>query len=253
MLLRFCEKIKEFFLQLIIPAFFVFLALIAEVVCKKVDGVRSFFEGKDTLSMIIAAITLFVAVLTYRAAIRIAFVQQWNTLVAEYRSHAFGTALKAVSDFFVNECNGKIHEVLYAYANHKEKKKKVDKTLNFQRRMLAQFYWQFDVLVDSCFCARGWVKKYFNKNEMNLMAIVYNMNLAEDKNYSSLWLEDSGKEFNSGYSQNDSIKHLYNYFAKVFKKDKRIVQVLECGKKGAAVEVFYNFFLFLRRGSKWRK
>ena len=235
------------------PFSFLILAFIAEVVCKKIDGVRSFFEGKDMLPVIIAVITLLVAVLTYRAAIRIAFVQQWNTLVAEYRSHAFGAALKAVSDFFVNECNGKIHDVSYAYANHKEKKKKVDKTLNFQRRMLAQFYWQFDVLVDSCFCARGWVKKYFNKNEMNLMAIVYNMNLAEDKNYSSLWLEDSGKEFNSGYSQNDSIKHLYNYFAKVFKKDKRIVQVLECGKKGAAVEVFYNFFLFLRRGSKWRK
>ena len=120
-------------------------------------------------------------------------------------------------------------------------------TLNFQRRMLAQFYWQFDVLVDGCFCARGWVKKYFNKNEMNLMAIVYNMNLAEDKNYSSLWLEDSGKEFNSGYSQNDSIKHLYNYFAKVFEKDKRGVQELECGKKDLVVDNFLQFFFLNRR------
>lgn len=245
-MLRFCEKIKEFLLLLIMPIFFVSLAFVAEVVCKRFDGVRKLL-GCDVLSIIIAAITLFVAVLTYRAAIRIAFVQQWNTLVAEYRSHAFGAALKAVSDFFVNECNGKIHEVSYAYANHKEKKKKVDKTLNFQRRMLAQFYWQFDVLVDSCFCARGWVKKYFNKNEMNLMAIVYNMNLAEDKNYSSLWLEDSGKEFNSGYSQNDSIKHLYNYFAKVFEKDKRGVQELECGKKDLVFDNFLQFFFLNRR------
>lgn len=184
--------------------------------------------------LIISFATFIIAVLTLLVTKKIAFVQQWNTLMEEYRSHEFGKALKAVADFFINDCEGLICSIQSAYleVTKKEANMNVEDTLNFQRRMLAQYYWHLDVVTKDYYRGKHWLKKYFNKNEMNILAIVYNMSIAEDANYKSLWTDDcKQKNIENTNTFLSYIEHLYGVFDKKFKNDKRVPLSLTVGCK----------------------
>ncbi len=190
----------------------------------------------EILSFMITILSLIVGVCTLCATKKIAFVQQWNSLVTEYRSHEFGEALKAVCEFFTYECGSCIENVQEKYEEQTRKLSKtqddsvenkccsVKKSLCFSRRMLAQYYWQLWVCLETeSVNTADWIKKYFNKNEMNIMAVIYQMNIAEGRNYMSIWKNSSVDRdvFENKYEINKCIENLYNKFNDVFEDDKR--------------------------------
>ena len=189
-------------------------------------------KQREGIEFSVAIFALMLAFMTYFAAKEIAFIQQWDTLLAEYRGHTFGNAVKAISDFFVRDCDGKIHQVREKYATRYKNdcNKPSEDTLNFHRRLLAQYYGQLYLCIKDKWFINSWIREYFNKNEMNLMAIVYAMNLAAENSslYSSLWQEPTQGRFSNKneYDVNTYIEKLYNVFKGAFADDKREPQQL---------------------------
>lgn len=180
--------------------------------------------NEDFLSPILALIAIYFAALTFFMTKRIAFVQQWNELMAEYRTHDFGTAIKRVVDFFINDCNNEIEKVakMYVLRSKSEKNLPERESLNFQRRLVAQYYWHLYICTDKYFGGDGYLKNYFTKNEMNIIAIVYAMSVAagNHETYKPLWKDDRGAG-NTKYTINNCMKELYYVFGSLFKNDRR--------------------------------
>ena len=201
-------------------------------------------------SLIVALFSFIVAILTFFTTKRIAFVQQWESFVSEYRSAEFGSAVKALCDFFIDDCDRDINKIKTKYIDRYKSETALVKSgrmqdaesLHFQRRLLAQYYWQL------CSCAEQnrlfsnrWIKRYFNKNEMNIMAIVYEMGRAASKNdtlFRSLWKESPNGNLTKDEEQSDinaCIERLYAQFGKLFKKDTRAALPLQKDDKASSV------------------
>ena len=97
---------------------------------------------------IIPIATLF---FTFIIPYRIAWEQQYSSLLEEYRSLDFAIALQGVIQFFTKDCAGDMDRVKAEYKNRFIKEientpGKIDKEncLHFQRRLLAQFFWQLN-------------------------------------------------------------------------------------------------------------
>ena len=139
------------------------------------------------LTLIVSIITLVYAKSAISVANKIAFMQQWNSLIAEYRSKEFGESVKAVADFWIDDCDKKVEKVESAYIRRLNQDKakinagelKTKDTLSFHRRTLLQFYWQLQLCLDAGVIDETTIRKYFNANEINLIAIVFEMAKAD--------------------------------------------------------------------------
>lgn len=177
---------------------------------------------------------------------KIASIQQWNSLITEYRSKEFGESVKAVADFWIDDCDRKVEKVVSAYirrVNQDKAKINVGKldtkdSLSLHRRTLLQFYWQLQLcLFPTCFskifiCGKKRIiKRYFNKNEINLIAIVYEMAKVDEAHcYRELTpvtgefsIEKDGvtkprddKTLDSKTSWQEPLCNLYKRFKKIF-------------------------------------
>ena len=174
-------------------------------------------------------VTVFIGYVTYNLQEKIAVSQRWDSLMTQYCSPEFGKSLKAIVDFYIEDCERTLSKIVFKYKekykedfpeefdeNVKRSERIVDitDTLHFHRRTIAYFYWQ----LNCCVSSNGFNKQLlnsFSKNEMNLMVIVYYMGEAakDSEIYKSvlpnLALGSSSKTTND-------IKSLYNYFKSFF-------------------------------------
>lgn len=205
------------------------------------DSIENFLNNYASLITLIALIISFfsfiIAAVTLFIAQKIAFIQQWDTLVNEYRSYEFGEAIKSICDFYIDKCNRqpeliekKYCEQFYSDSNQNKDYKAM---LHSQRRLLAQYYWQLLACVKGKYWSHKYIRKYFTKNEMNLIAIIYYMSMASDNNQDT-YRPLVKKEENDIQKEESSIckelHNLYEIFGKIFEDNTDEVIALDKNK-----------------------
>lgn len=134
------------------------------------------------ISFAVAVGALVTAIKTLKSTRKIAANQMWTDLISEYSSPEFGEALKAISDFYIDDCNRELGKVKDAYKQRcdteycKNSGIPVSKTLRFQRRMVGYFYWKLDLFVEEHKKYKKYLSQYFTKGERNMIAVIYKMN-----------------------------------------------------------------------------
>ena len=199
--------------------------------CKGLCELISCISG--CLGVILSIAALFVAWRTLRKTTEIASNQQWNTLVTEYRSTEFGIAVKAICDFYIDDCNSDFNNIRAKYKERYVRDMKLVKyrrinmkdTLHFQRRLVSQYYWHLENYFQSKKNERE-IKKiaeqYFSKKEINIIAIVYEMNNTVDKDetiYRKLkFVQDISIESDNVALMNKNLLSLHKQFKEIFDK-----------------------------------
>lgn len=187
------------------------------------NSILSFIKGNC-----LGIISLGVAICTFCTTKRIAFVQQWDSLVSEYRSHEFGSAIKAICDFYIDDCERDFKKIVKRFELRYEhemtcvasKEMALSDTLHFKRRLVSQYYWQLYVCInDNKRFAKKHIPKYFNKNEVSVMSIVHEMCRAGDnpKIFRSL-IENAG-DFREEFEIKTCIEKLHEKFLEIFKEN----------------------------------
>jgi hypothetical protein len=144
----------------------------------------------SVLSLIVA---IFACILACIIPKRIMLNQLYTDLIAEYRSPEIGLAIISIVDFFRNNCNLQVSKIGEEYSKRyeiefsNESKFKINETIHFKRRLLAQWYWQLENCVSKCTIPLWKVSKKqfendFPNNETNLLKIIYYMNKEVDNN-----------------------------------------------------------------------
>ena len=145
------------------------------------------------LQFIVPALTLLAAIGTLIVAIyiphRIMVNQLYANLVADYRSPEMGAAILALFHFFVKECDGDVSVIDEKYREKYEEQIgkclnsdspiNFSQTLHFQRRLVAQFYYNMAALHFKRrriyrFKKKD-LKKWFTQDESKLLSIVLHM------------------------------------------------------------------------------
>lgn len=132
---------------------------------------------------------------------KIKWEQIYLGLMADYRSYDFASAFQGVIDFFVDKCNNDIEAIPQKYKDvvkeqndknsQKDESLSNDKTLHFQRRLLAQFYWELYECAKSPFIGKRRVRKdCFGPKEANLIKILFYMDKAIDEDESGVLKKD---------------------------------------------------------------
>jgi hypothetical protein len=146
----------------------------------------------EIISLVISAAALVVALVTLYFAIRIPrkimVDQRYSDLLQEYRSSEMGGAILSVCHFYVTDCGkdvkaiGDKYNEIYEEQIRKPLKcgKPIDyaQTLHFQRRLIAQFYYDMAYLRYNLHCprlSRKQLQYWFTESEVNLLAIILHM------------------------------------------------------------------------------
>ena len=168
----------------------------------------------DILQCIFAGISVVLAIVAcvfaYRIPKKIMWEQSYSTLIADYRSYDFAIAVQGIVEFFVVDCKSKAENIKSEYErrfvrdvyglNLKEdlnSEFRVDKLtqnwnlelnqkspelcLHYQRRLLAQFFYQLDLCARSHFISKKRICRDFTKGETNLVQLLFLMNRAVDE------------------------------------------------------------------------
>jgi len=181
---------------------------------------------------LISLITLIFAILIPG---RVMVNQIYADLISSYRSPEMGAAILALFHFYRNDCNcdtSKIEEKYKErYVNEVEPLLKKDKeadfsnTLHFQRRMVAQFYFDMAVLrLKHCCLTRLSSKKlkiWFTQNDLKLLSLILHM--AEPARKEFIKVDGLSELPNDDVPMNKLIRDLY----KEVKKYQRISEVVK--------------------------
>lgn len=136
---------------------------------------------------------------------KIMWEQTYSTLIVDYRSYDFGIAVQGIVEFFTIDCESKTEKIKEKYEKRfvrdiygsnlefnckvilenirdnnsvKLNGKSPELCLHYQRRLLAQFYYQLDLCARSPFIGKRRVHRDFTKSEADLVRLVYLMNKA---------------------------------------------------------------------------
>jgi len=139
----------------------------------------------QTLTLLVAIGTLLVAFFIPR---KIMVNQLYADFVADYHSPEMGGAILALFHFFVKECNGDVSVVAKRYDEKYDEqiRKKLkegqavdfSQTLHFQRRLVAQFYYDMALFRYERGFPRlptKYMKIWFTPNEKKLLCILLHM------------------------------------------------------------------------------
>ena len=140
------------------------------------------------LSIVVSFFTLLAAWYIPR---KIMLDQGYIELASQYRSPEMGFAILSIFDFYANQCGGNPSMIAEEYIKTYKKeigipmkeKESIDpaKTLQFQRRLVAYFYWDLARLYfESGFprLSSKRLKQFVESNERNLISIVLQMSEA---------------------------------------------------------------------------
>lgn len=165
------------------------------------------------LSAIQAALAFIACVLAWFIPKRIMWEQTYSSLMSDYRSYDFGIALQGIVEFFVVDCKSDVKKIKVEYERRfvrdvygldldsdlhgkfspeavreklKERKfegncaKSPELCLHYQRRLLAQFYYQLDLCARTVFIGKRRVCRDFTTRESNIARLLYLMGMAVD-------------------------------------------------------------------------
>lgn len=134
------------------------------------------------VTYILPFFTLYFAI---RIPIKLSWEQQYSSLLDEYRSFDFAIALQGVIQFFVNECGNDVDLIKEKYKERfkKEIENNLDNInkencLHFQRRLLAQFFWQLNECSKRFRIGKRRIRNDFTKSEAKLIKILIYMGYA---------------------------------------------------------------------------
>jgi hypothetical protein len=162
------------------------LELIYNFLCKLIHDIPC--NPINTLTLLVSITTLILAVYIPR---KIMVDSIYADLLHEYRSPTMGAAVLAVFNFYIHDCKNSINLIEKEYKNRYEneiakkleKKEEIDyaTTLHFQRRLIAQYYWDMaELRYEYKFprLSQKKLKRFFTPSETELLSIVLYMGKA---------------------------------------------------------------------------
>jgi hypothetical protein len=138
-------------------------------------------------------LTLCVAIATFLAALyiprKIMLNQLYTDLVSQYQNPEMGFAILSIFDFYANDCKNNRTLINEKYIERYKKeigdpvhiKKDIEKTLHFQRRTVAYFFWDLAKLYfDYKFprLSKKQLSQMLESNERNLISLILQMSEA---------------------------------------------------------------------------
>lgn len=173
---------------------------------------------KNYLGIIQCILALIACFLAWFIPKRIMWHQTYSDLIRDYRSYDFGVAVQGIVEFFTEDCKSNIDNIKLKYENRfqnevsngKIKTTSPQLCLHYQRRLLAQFFYQLDLCARKHYL-RDRVLNDFTKNEANLIRILYLIDNAIEE--SDTIKKDIGCEFSlsagKGKGLNRWLSHIY--------------------------------------------
>ena len=136
---------------------------------------------------IIQAILAFAScVIAWFIPNRIMWEQSYSSLLSDYRSYDFGIAVQGIVEFFAVDCKSDVKNIKEEYERRfredieKIREKSPELCLHYQRRLLAQFYYQLDLCARSPFIGKRRVRRDFTSRETDIVRLLYLMGSAAD-------------------------------------------------------------------------
>ena len=137
------------------------------------------------VTYILPFVTLYFAI---RIPIKLSWEQQYSSLLDEYRSFDYAIALQGVIQFFVKECGNDVDLIKEKYKERFFKEVETspgninkENCLHFQRRLLAQFFWQLNECSKPLRIGKRRIRNDFTKSEAKLIKILIYMGYAIDE------------------------------------------------------------------------
>lgn len=137
---------------------------------------------------IIQAILAFAScVIAWFIPNRIMWEQSYSSLMSDYRSYDFGIAVQGIVEFFAVDCNYDVKNIKEAYERRfkedieKIRVKSPELCLHYQRRLLAQFYYQLDLCARTIFIGKRRVRRDFTRREADIVRLLYLMDREVDE------------------------------------------------------------------------
>ena len=193
------------------------------------------------LQTIIAAIACALAWIIPK---RIMWEQTYSSLIHDYRSYDFAVAVQGIVEFFSVECENKIENIpakykerflndIYDSKNTKinadnihtmkdvrenvkipecDKKISPESCLHYQRRLLAQYFYQLDLCARSIFIGKRRVTKDFTQGEAHLIRILFLIDNAIDE--SEILKKDISCDFR--IPRHDHIRGMNTYLSHIY-------------------------------------
>ena len=169
-------------------------------------------ECEQMIGIIQIALSVIACVFAWFIPKRIMWEQTYSSLMSDYRSYDFGIAVQGIVEFFAVDCNYDVKNIKKEYERRfvrdvydldsdlnstfsletvrKELKtrnppkiceKSPDLCLHYQRRLLAQFYYQLDLCARSPFIGKRRVCRDFTSREADTARLLYLMGMAVDE------------------------------------------------------------------------
>ena len=167
--------------------------------------------------LIVAVMALFAAIKIPR---KIMLNQQFASLTEQYRSTEMGFAIYSLFRFFEKDCQSKPDKIREKYIKRFKKEiekplamgKKIDpsKTLQFQRRLVAYFYWDLSRLYFESRCPslkKKQLAQMIEANERKLISLVLQMSEANKECLVNN--DDIGEPPDDDVPMNQFLKRLY--------------------------------------------
>lgn len=162
--------------------------------------------------------------------IKVSWEQQYSSLLDEYRGFDYAIAYQGIVQFFANECGGDMERVKEVYKNRfldelenrKPEEIKKEQCLHFQRRLLAQFFWQLNECTNHHVITKKRIARDFSNAEANLVKILIYMGEAIDNDeimYKDISSAATAKRPDHLRGQNKGLSEMYQ----ILKQSKRYI------------------------------
>lgn len=141
----------------------------------------------NPLDLIQVALAAVACVLAWLIPKRIMWEQTYSSLMSDYRSYDFGVAVQGIVEFFAVDCKSDVENIRREYERRfgedigKIREKSPELCLHYQRRLLAQFFYQLDLCARSPFVGKRRVRRDFTSREADIARLLYLMGRAVDE------------------------------------------------------------------------
>jgi hypothetical protein len=143
----------------------------------------------EVIQILLSVITVILSIIAIRAARyiphRIMVNQRYSDMMKEYRSTEMGTAIFSIFHFYVQDCKNNSDAIAGKYKEkydgqikeplEKGKEINYSGTLHFQRRLVAQFYFDLARLRYEDRLPVKHLREWFTPREVTLLAIILHM------------------------------------------------------------------------------
>ncbi len=156
-----------------------------EIICLLQQIQRNISD--NTLGTIQVALAVAACVLAWFIPKRIMWEQTYSSLMSDYRSYGFGVAVQGIVEFFAVDCKSDVENIRREYERRfgedigKIREKSPELCLHYQRRLLAQFFYQLDLCARSPFIGKRRVRRDFTSREADIARLLYLMGRAVDE------------------------------------------------------------------------